>query len=91
VTEALKQLLADYPAEVRTPLERALVAEVVRLEAELAAQPKVLSATEVAPQELVDCDNKCGAKLAPQTVDELRAALEHWRFHSESTGCSHGR
>ena len=38
----------------------------------------------------VDCDRACLALTDPQTVEELRAALEHWRDHSYLSGCSHG-
>lgn len=38
----------------------------------------------------VDCDERCKALTDPQTVEELRAALEHWKSHSYLSGCSHG-
>ena len=38
----------------------------------------------------VDCDERCKALTNPQTVEELRAALEHWRVHQHLCGCSHG-
>ena len=38
----------------------------------------------------VDCDANCKAMDDPQTVDELRAAYEHWRRHEYTAGCSHG-
>ncbi len=37
------------------------------------------------------CDEGCGAFAEPLTLDEYRAALEHWKNHHESGGCSHGR
>lgn len=38
----------------------------------------------------VSCDDNCGALTNPQTVEELRAALVHWRDHDHLSGCSHG-
>lgn len=38
----------------------------------------------------VACDERCGALNEPQTLDEYKAALEHWRSHSHLHGCSHG-
>lgn len=38
----------------------------------------------------VRCDTNCAALLAPVTVDELIAAVEHWRSHDNMGGCSHG-
>lgn len=38
----------------------------------------------------VDCDQRCKALTNPQTEDELRAAVEHWRDHQWLCGCSHG-
>jgi hypothetical protein len=38
----------------------------------------------------VDCDQRCKALTNPQTVEELRAALNHWRSHDYLSGCSHG-
>jgi hypothetical protein len=38
----------------------------------------------------VACDDNCGALCDPQTLDECKAALEHWRSHSCLRGCSHG-
>lgn len=38
---------------------------------------------------LVRCDSFCRAKKEPVTLDEYRAALEHWRSHSYLSGCSH--
>jgi hypothetical protein len=38
----------------------------------------------------VRCDEECGALIDPETIDELRAALEHWIAHSVLHGCSHG-
>ena len=40
----------------------------------------------------VQCDqDDCRAKEAPEGENELRAALEHWRWHRYLHGCSHGR
>jgi hypothetical protein len=40
---------------------------------------------------LVSCDNNnCKAKSDPQTTQELRDAVEHWRRHGYLSGCSHG-
>ena len=38
----------------------------------------------------VSCDHDCRALNDPQTVDELRAAYEHWRDHGYLSGCAHG-
>ena len=38
----------------------------------------------------VECDEGCGALLNPVTVEELRAAVIHWRHHGYLNGCSHG-
>lgn len=38
----------------------------------------------------VHCDTNCKALANPVTVDELRAAVEHWRSHEYTGGCSHG-
>jgi hypothetical protein len=38
----------------------------------------------------VGCDSNCKALLDPETVDELRAAVTHWRSHEYTGGCSHG-
>jgi hypothetical protein len=38
----------------------------------------------------VDCDENCRALTDPQTVEELKAALTHWRSHPYLCGCSHG-
>jgi hypothetical protein len=44
------------------------------------------------PCPLVACDREdCRAKENPVTLDELRAAYEHWRSHPRLHGCSHGR
>lgn len=40
---------------------------------------------------LVECDDPdCEAREEPETVEELQAALQHWRRHHLSYGCSHG-
>jgi hypothetical protein len=38
----------------------------------------------------VECDDRCKALTDPQTVEELRVALTHWRSHQYLAGCSHG-
>jgi hypothetical protein len=38
----------------------------------------------------VDCDEGCKALTDPVTLDEVKAALEHWRDHMVLSGCSHG-
>lgn len=39
---------------------------------------------------VVDCDEGCGAFQEPETLDEYKAALEHWMSHHYLHGCSHG-
>ena len=39
---------------------------------------------------LVNCDQNCGALKHPETLEEYRAALEHWTSHTVLHGCSHG-
>jgi hypothetical protein len=39
----------------------------------------------------VECDARCQALLAPQTLDDLRAAYLHWKDHAHVGGCAHGR
>lgn len=42
--------------------------------------------------DLVWCDMPdCQAKQKPETADEIRQAYEHWRWHVNDSGCSHGR
>jgi hypothetical protein len=43
------------------------------------------------PRETVECDEDCGAfeEPDPNSLEELRAALEHWREHGYLHGCSH--
>jgi hypothetical protein len=42
--------------------------------------------------EVVSCEEACGALVHPRTLDEYKAALEHWMNHESSWGgCSHGR
>jgi hypothetical protein len=43
-----------------------------------------------APQ-TVSCDEGCGALLEPATLEEYKAALQHWMSHSSLGGCSQGR
>lgn len=39
----------------------------------------------------VCCDDpQCVAKVSPTTLDEFKAAMEHWRNHWYLYGCSHG-
>lgn len=38
----------------------------------------------------VGCDMDCGALQEPQSLEEYKAALEHWRSHGYMYGCSHG-
>jgi hypothetical protein len=43
------------------------------------------------PDKKPHCDDlECEAVGEPQTVEELRATLEHWRDHGYLHGCSHG-
>ena len=39
---------------------------------------------------LVECDSFCGAKEEPETLEEHKATLEHYKHHSYLSGCSHG-
>jgi hypothetical protein len=40
----------------------------------------------------VSCEDGCGAFEEPETLEEYKAALEHWKDHDSSWGgCSHGR
>jgi len=39
----------------------------------------------------VKCDELCMALKEPKTFEEYKTAYEHWRNHSEASGCSHGR
>jgi hypothetical protein len=44
------------------------------------------------PPATVECLENCEALREPQTMAELRAALEHWQHHSSPEGgCSHDR
>ena len=38
---------------------------------------------------LVACDNFCGAKENPETLEEYKATLDHYKNHSYLSGCSH--
>lgn len=38
----------------------------------------------------VVCDAFCGASDQPETLEEYKAAYEHWRRHGYLYGCSHG-
>lgn len=42
-------------------------------------------------RERVECDGNCGAYEKPQTLEEYKAALGHWRNHSYLSGCAHAR
>lgn len=37
-----------------------------------------------------ECDQWCGALKDPETLDEYRVALDHWRSHELLGGCAHG-
>jgi hypothetical protein len=39
----------------------------------------------------VCCDVRCKAKDKPETLEEYKAAYEHWRRHQYLRGCSHAR
>jgi hypothetical protein len=39
---------------------------------------------------LVECDSFCKAKEEPETLEEYKATLEHYKNHSLLSGCSHG-
>lgn len=39
---------------------------------------------------LVECDGSCKAKENPETLEEYKATLEHYKHHSLLSGCSHG-
>jgi len=38
----------------------------------------------------VECDESCKAKENPETLEEYKATLEHYKHHSLLSGCSHG-
>lgn len=38
----------------------------------------------------VACDEICFALQEPETLEECKAALKHWRYHSYLHGCSYG-
>lgn len=40
--------------------------------------------------EVVACDDNCGARENPTTLDQYRATLEHYKHHPYMLGCSHG-
>jgi hypothetical protein len=40
---------------------------------------------------LVACDENCGAKENPETLEEYKATLEHYKNHAWAGGCSHGQ
>ena len=52
---------------------------------EAQARPAVAS-----EREQVACDDDCGALTDPVTIEEWRAAAEHWQGHGYLAGCSHG-
>ncbi len=37
----------------------------------------------------VECDSSCKAKEQPETLEEYKATLEHYKNHSLLSGCSH--
>lgn len=39
--------------------------------------------------QLVGCDENCGAKEDPETLEEYEETLEHYKNHSFLGGCSH--
>lgn len=41
-------------------------------------------------RQMVDCDEECDAYDQPVTPDEIKLAYEHWRGHSDMSGCAHG-
>jgi hypothetical protein len=47
--------------------------------------------TDANGRSLVDCDELCNAYADPDpdSLTELRVALEHWRHHGYLSGCSH--
>jgi hypothetical protein len=38
----------------------------------------------------VGCEANCGAFTEPETLEEYKAALDHWENHRYLGGCSHG-
>ena len=38
----------------------------------------------------VYCDSNCGAKVTPETLEEYKAAFDHWQNHGCLGGCAHG-
>lgn len=52
-----------------------------------------MSEEEVEPKtyrQVVNCDDKCGAFEFPETIDEYRWTLEHYKHHKFLDGCAHG-
>jgi len=49
-----------------------------------------INETQSTERARVECDEKCGAFVEPITIEEYRAALEHWMDHPLHYGCSHG-
>ena len=39
---------------------------------------------------MVKCDEFCQAKENPETLEECKETLEHYKQHSLLSGCSHG-
>lgn len=39
---------------------------------------------------LVECDISCKAKEQPETIEEYKSTLDHYKNHSLLSGCSHG-
>lgn len=52
-----------------------------------------LSSLLLCPDErrYVPCDESCKALNHPQTLEEYKAALDHWKNHKYLAGCSHSR
>ena len=41
-------------------------------------------------EEIVHCDDKCNALENPNTLEEYKKTLEHYKNHCICGGCSHG-
>lgn len=51
---------------------------------------KYEQANEDRENELVECDGSCKAKENPETLEEYKATLDHYKNHGWLSGCSHG-
>lgn len=40
-------------------------------------------------REIIRCDDNCGAYVEPQTLEDYKKTLEHYKYHSVDSGCSH--